>query len=90
MTGTFRALLAALIVVAAASAGALYVGYHNGVAAARDPDLAFNVATTGDVSRSSTARAGKRNCWASRSRNSRIATTSRSIRKMQFEAKKKR
>jgi len=50
MTGKFRALLAALIVVAVASAGALYVGYRNGVAAAaRAHDLAFNVATTGDV-----------------------------------------
>ncbi len=50
MTATFRALLAALIVVVVASAGALYVGYRNGVQSARAHDLAFNVATTGDVS----------------------------------------
>ncbi|HEV7180249.1 MAG TPA: S41 family peptidase [Candidatus Baltobacteraceae bacterium] len=49
MTGKFRALLAALIVVIAASAGALYIGYRNGVQAAQAPTLSYNVATTGDV-----------------------------------------
>ncbi len=49
MTATFRALLAALIVVVVASAGALYIGYRNGVQSVRAHELAFNVATTGDV-----------------------------------------
>ncbi|MDQ2866362.1 MAG: S41 family peptidase [Candidatus Eremiobacteraeota bacterium] len=49
MTGKFRALFAALIVVIVASAGALYVGYRNGVATANAGDLAFRVATTGNV-----------------------------------------
>ncbi len=48
MTAKIRALLVALVVVAIVSAGALYIGYRNGVASARG-DLAFNVATTGDV-----------------------------------------
>ena len=49
MTPKIRALIAALIVVAVASAGALYVGYRHGVAAANSGDLGFQVATTGDV-----------------------------------------
>jgi carboxyl-terminal processing protease len=49
MTGRFRALLAALIVVVVASAGALYIGYRSGTEAANSRSLSFDVATTDDV-----------------------------------------
>jgi carboxyl-terminal processing protease len=47
MTGNFRALLAALIVVTVAAAGALFIGYRSGILAAQSPGI--DVATTGDV-----------------------------------------
>jgi len=49
MTGRFRALLAALIVVVVASAGALYIGYRSGSDAASSRGMSFDVATTDDV-----------------------------------------
>ncbi|MEO9170223.1 MAG: S41 family peptidase [Candidatus Baltobacteraceae bacterium] len=49
MTPKFRALLAALIVVVVASAGAFYVGYRSHTVGASNDGFAFNVATTGDV-----------------------------------------
>jgi carboxyl-terminal processing protease len=47
MTANFRALLAALIVIAVAAAGALFIGYRSGLLAARSG--AIDVATTGNV-----------------------------------------